>query len=303
VRFSLPGSLLVPGDFGRGLRISMSIPLEQREQLAGGLVRRLVHAKLRTCLRQRLDELETSADPAVVLGAGLIRYATVRALVYDLLPDGRAVHYRAAPGDEIPTIPEDLPANEAADNLEGLMVPYVPAARRFYMPQWVALDENDRLLVSSETVAEAYLASMQQFVKILHIAAGLAPYILVDELYQRKRQGMLGQLINQGQALARYQTAEIITQIQQRAAAQTLNRGVSISLPYFDDQALEMKDRRVEIIPAGRVQFVPAFVTLAARREMVKVDQDTRLGRNTRKHLLSELRLLEATFRGAELKR
>ena len=98
-----------------------------------------------------------------------------------------------------------------------LLVPYVPAARRFYLPQWVAFDEEDRLLVKSSNEAEAHVASMQRFLAMLHAAVALAPYIVADEEYQQKRYGMLGQLVNQGRALARYETGEIIRTIQQRA--------------------------------------------------------------------------------------
>ena len=51
---------------------------------------------------------------------------------------------------------------------------------------------------------------MQRFLCVLHAAVSLAPYIVADEEYQRKRYGMLGQLVNQGRALARYETREII---------------------------------------------------------------------------------------------
>ena len=121
-------------------------------------------------------------------------------------------------------------------------------------------------------------------------------YILADEEYQQKRYGMLGQLVNQGRALGRYQTAEIIQNIWKRARAQDLNRGLSLSLPYFDDQALEMKTYDFEIIPAGRIMFVPAFVVRSSREEQVKVAQDTRLSQSTRKYLQVELRMLEEAF-------
>jgi hypothetical protein len=175
-------------------------------------------------------------------------------------------------------------------------VPYVPAARRFYLPQWVAFDDQDGLLVSSVSEAEAHIASMQRFLRILHSAASLAPYMLADELYQRKRYGMLGQLVNQGRALARFETREIVDTVLRRSVAHDLNRGLSISLPYFDDQFLEMKTHDFDVIPAGRVMFVPAFVVLATRKEQAKVDQDTRLSRSTRNHLLNELQLLEGSF-------
>jgi hypothetical protein len=259
-----------------------------------------------------LAELEQSGNPAVAAGAGLVRHATVMHLVHNLLPAGRSVTYRAAEGEEIPTLPvgdELEPASaitaatdaiaEEGQTEEGrgeLQVPYAPAARKFYLPRWVAFDEEGRLLVNSVGEAEAHVASMQRFIGILHAAVSLASYVVADEDYQRKRYGMLGQLINQGRWLARYQTDEIIQTIKRRAAAQDLNRGLSLSLPYFDDQTLEMKMNDFEIIPAGRIMFVPAFVVRAAREEQVKVAQDTRLSHSTRNHLLSELKALEQAF-------
>jgi hypothetical protein len=190
----------------------------------------------------------------------------------------------------------DAIAEEEGRAGDELLVPYVPAARRFYLPQWVAFDDEDHLLVNTIGEAEAHLASMQRFLSILHMAVSLAPYIVADEAYQQKRYGMLGQLINQGRALARYETREIITVIQQRAAAHDLNRGLSLSLPYFDDQTLQMELHEFEIIPAGRIMFVPAFVVRAARERQAKVAQDTRLSHSTRKYVLAELKMLETAF-------
>jgi hypothetical protein len=177
-----------------------------------------------------------------------------------------------------------------------LLVPYVPYARLFYLPKWVAFDDHDGLLVNSVNEAEAHLASMQHFLVIIHSAVSLAPYIVADTDYQNKRYGMLGQLVNQGRSLARYQTLEIIQTIKHRAAAHDLNRGLSLSLPFFDDQGLEMRTHDFEIIPAGRIMFIPAFVVRASREEQAKVAQDTRLSPSSRKHLLNELKTLEQAF-------
>jgi hypothetical protein len=103
-------------------------------------------------------------------------------------------------------------------------------------------------------------------------------------------------LIDMGRALARYQTLEIIDTIKRRAAANQLNRGLSISLPFFDDQALAMKVHCFQVIPKGRVMFVPAFVVLAVHRERARVMRNTRLNDSTRHYLLSELTLLEEAF-------
>jgi hypothetical protein len=160
----------------------------------------------------------------------------------------------------------------------------------------VAFDDEDHLLVNSVSEAEAHIASMQHFLAILHAAVSLSPCIVADEVYQQKRYGMLGQLVNQGRALARYETSEIVQTITRRAAAQDLNRGLSLSLPYFDDQLLQMQTHDFEVIPAGRVMFISAFVARAARGEQAKVAQDTRLSPSTRKHLLTELKTLEDAF-------
>ena len=311
IRFMLPDQIGVEAP-AHGEAVHMPVPPEQREQLAGGLFDRQARADLGAALRQRLAELEQSPNQAVAASAGLIRHATALHMVHNMLPSGRSVRYVAAGDEEIPSIPvsDDLEPESAitattdAIAEEGqaevgrgeLLVPYVPAARRFYLPQWVAFDDEGRLLVNSANEAEAHIASMQRFLDILHAAFALALYVVADEDYQRKRYGMLGQLINQGRAFARYETGEIIRTIQQRAAAHDLNRGLSLSLPYFDDQALALQTHDFEVIPAGRIMFVPAFVVRAARERQAKVAQDTRFSPSTRKHLLAELKVLEQAF-------
>jgi hypothetical protein len=177
-----------------------------------------------------------------------------------------------------------------------LLVPYVEAARRFYLPQWVAFDDQGHLLVGSVSEAEADISSMQRFLSVLHTAVGLAPYMVADEEYQQKRNGILGQLVNQGRALAHYQVQEIIQTIKKRADSNDLNRGLSLSLPYFNDQSLTLESYKFEVIPAGRIMFVPAFVVRAARAQEAKIAQDTRLSQSTRRHLLEELKMLEGAF-------
>lgn len=311
VRFSLPEQVVIrPGEAGGGTLAA--VPPEEREQMAGGLVGRLTHRDLRAAIRQRLAELSQSENPAVAASSELLRYAGVINMIYDMLPAGRSVRYRAPEEGGIPFDPieEDLePASAITASTDAiaeegsaeagrgeLIVPYVPAARRFYLPRWVAFDQDDRLLVGSSMEAEAHIASMQRFVSILHAAVSLAPYVVADEEYQRKRYGMLGQLVNQGRAFARYQTREIISTILHRARSGDLNRGLSLSLPYFDDQDLVLQTRDFEVIPAGRIMFVPAFVVRAAREEQAKVAQDTRLSPSSRAHLIQELRMLEEAF-------
>jgi hypothetical protein len=294
----------------------VAVPSQQREQVIGSVINRLTRTDTRTIVRQRLYELEGSNKVGINIAARLTRYATVAYMVYGMLPSGRSVHYLASEGEEIPTIPvEDqiqpesaitqasdaIAEDGASDEQRGeLQVPFVPYARRFYLPQWVALDDQGHLLVNSANEAEAHIASMQSFLFVLHSAVSVAPYMIADPEYQQKRYGMLGQLINQGRALALFETMEMIQTIKRRAAAHDLNRGLSLSMPYFDDQDLEMRTRDFEVIPAGRIMFVPAFVVRGARQEQVKVAQDTRLSHSTRKYLFAELSALEKGFLSPE---
>ncbi len=312
IRFTLPDRVIGPGSDAQ----PVAVPADQREQSAGGagLFDRFSKTELYKVVRNRLNELEQSPNRELRLSGQLLRFATTHHLVHNLLPAGRSVTYVAAEDEAIPTMPAggqleaasaitattDAIAEEGASDAEAgrgeLLVPYVAYARQFYLPQWVALDDRDHLLVNSINEAEAHLASMQRYMNVLHIALSLAPYIVADEDYQRKRYGLLGQLINQGRALARYETIDIVETIKRRAARHELNRGLSLSLPYFDDQTLKMELNNFEVIPAGRIMFVPAFVVRAAREEQAKVSEDTRLSASTRKYLLAELKMLEEAF-------
>jgi hypothetical protein len=310
VKFTLPDRVAVQKD--AEVKTSV-VPGEAREQMTGGLMDRLTRTDLRTALRLRLGELEQSTNRSISVSASLLRHAVVRHMVHNMLPAGRTVHYTVNEGEEIPSIPvksdwEPASAITAAtdaitaEDERGeagrgeLLVPYVEAARRFYLPQWVAFDDEGNLLVGSVNEAEADIASMQRYLSVLHAAVGLAPYMVADEEYQRKRYGILGQLVNQGRALALYQVEEIIETIKKRATSHDLNRGLSLSLPYFNDQTLTMEDYRFEVIPAGRIMFVTAFVVRAAREQEAKIAQDTRLSQSTRKHLLVEMHSLEKAF-------
>jgi len=310
VRFTLPDRVVVSIQDGEAK--PASVPSESREQITGGLMDRLMRTDLRTALRLRFGELEQSSNRAVSVSAALLQHAVVSHMVHNMLPSGRTVQYVAAEGEEIPSIPvhgdlepesaitattDAIAIEEGGEAGRGeLLVPYVESARHFYLPQWVAFDDEGHLVVGSVNEAEANIASMQRYLSVLHIAVGMAPYMVADEEYQLKRYGILGQLVSQGRALARYQVGEIVNTIQRRAASHDLNRGLSLSLPYFNDQTLAMENYGFEVIPSGRIMFVPAFVVRAAREQEAKIAQDTRLSQSTRKHLLAELATLEKAF-------
>lgn len=304
-RFALPDRVVT--QFSQNGKDSTTIIPESERQVR---LRSLISGDVREALLQRLNELEKSTNDGIAIGAGLLRYAAATHMIHNLLPAGRVVIYRACDDELIPTIPVEDNSPESAiaqasdaiaedggkDDRGEVQTPFVPAARKFFLPQWVAFDEEGNLLVGSVKEAEAHVQSMQRYTMILHRALSLAPYISADEEYSRKRYGILGQLINQGRALANFKTSEIIAEIKSRVEKQSLNRGLSVTLPYFDDQTLESETSNIEIIPAGRIMFLPAFVVRAVRGEQVKVAQDTRLNASTRRHLLSQLKMLEAVF-------
>jgi len=266
LRFSLPDQVI--GEAGRGKQV-MQVPTDLREQKIGGLMDSLNISDL----KQRLLELENMTDQAVSTGAKLLRHAIASFLVHGKLPKGRRVDTPVQDGETISAY-----------------------ARRFFLPQWIAFDEQDNLLVKSIEEAEADITAIQNYLVTLEGAAILAPYMVGDREYHRLWNGMVDQLSDQGCAYARFKTNEMIRIIQRRAASNNLNRGLSLSLPYFDHKFLEIRFREVQVIPVGRVQFVPAFVVIASRMEQIKVEHDPDLDSITRKQLLAELKSLEIAF-------
>ena len=310
VQFSLPDRVVMSVK-QVGQNATVTIPDAQRTQHLGGVGDGLLRHDVHEPILHRLRELEQSPDQAISTSASLIRFAAATHLVSNMLPAGRNVEYRAMDDESIPSIPVEDNAPESAITQESdaiaeqgaadagrgeLQSPFVPAARRFYLPQWVAFDLDGKLLAGSEKEAEAQIQSMQRYVQILHRASSLASYMVACDDYQRKRYGILGQLINQGRALANYKTKEIILVIKDRSEKGSMNRGLSITMPYFDDQNLVMAELRFDVIPRGRIMFIPEFVVRAARDEQAKVAQDTRLNSSTRKHLLEQLGSLETAF-------
>lgn len=73
-----------------------------------------------------------------------------------------------------------------------------------------------------------------------------------------------------GQAEALRQLDDLIDGIRSRAQAHRLYRGFRLSLPYFDDRTMSLRVREFEVIPFGRLPSVPAFVALAAERELAR---------------------------------
>lgn len=173
-----------------------------------------------------------------------------------------------------------------------LMRSVLPAGRR----EGVIFDENNNLLVNSIGEAKEKISAMRHSLDTLEHAQALAPYITADNDFQCKRHGLVGQMGSQGRALAHHELGEIIRLIRRRVEAHALNRGFTLSLPYFDDQNLEMKIHSFEVIPAGRVGFDPFFVVWAARYQQSEISNQKKMSPSTRDHLLDLLKTLERAF-------
>jgi hypothetical protein len=307
IHFTLPDRVTLPGN-----KDSLMVLGSMRQQRVGNIRTRLAGTSIHDILRRRLAELEQSNNLAVIISAELIRYSTAIHMIHYMLPSGKIVHYLPIEEGDIPSIPTndasepesaitaatDAISESGSEELGrgGLQVPYVSKARRFYLPQWVAFDDELNMLVKSTEEAEAHIASMQRFLDVLFAVRSLAPFMIADDEFEKKRYGMLGQLVNQGRALALYMNKEIIRLVKERASAQSLNRGLSLRLPYFDDQDLRIKTYNFVVIPAGRIMFVPAFVVRAALEESAKIAQDTRYSTSTKRHLIAELQTLGEAF-------
>lgn len=280
LRFRLPTKVVLSST-GNGAKHPVALPLEFLEQNLTGLIHRGSPARLRTEFRKRMADLELSRFSAVAAGARLTRYAVANHLVYNMPPDCNPA-FRKPSRKTSP-----LPAQSRKSVRR-------TSSSVHFMPEWTVIQDG-RLTVDSTKTAEEHIAQMQMYLGGLHLAVSLAPYMFSDAEYQLRRNGMLAQLIQQAQALAVYQTGEIVIKIRRMASEGRLDMGLSLSIPYFDDQALEMKLHEFSVIP-GRTQFVPAFVALATRREQTCVAQDTRWSQSTRIHLLSILKDLERAF-------
>jgi len=106
--------------------------------------------------------------------------------------------------------------------------------------------------------------------------------------------------VSRGRSLAQQAVLELIDEMARRAAGHQLDRGVRLSFPYFDDRRLSLRWRDFTVIPRGRILFVPAFVVIAAEREIERVRLDRQFSESTREHLVDLLERLRQAFSSSE---
>ncbi len=102
--------------------------------------------------------------------------------------------------------------------------------------------------------------------------------------------------VARGQDLALRAVEELIEELGRRAASHQLDRGIRLSLPFYDDRRQSLRWRDFTVIPPGRIMFVPAFVVIAAEREIGRVQADRQYTETTRRHLVEVLEILRRAF-------
>jgi hypothetical protein len=260
LNFSLPESIFLPGDRPGEYRCA-DVPAEFRREEVAGFLGRLPLGDVRSDFRRRLARLGESAYPAVAVSASLLRFAIARHIVRDRV------------------------ASPAGEEFTAEREPVSPAGESI----------RETVQLPTPEAMERRLGLYRESLDTLHLALTLAPCIYTDGEYQLKRAGILSRLIPLGRRLAHLRVQEMIAVIGRRAQAGELNLGLQLSLPYFDERALEMKLYEFDVIP-GRTMFVPAFVALAALREEEKIERSDALNPSTRMHLLEELKTLRRAF-------
>jgi hypothetical protein len=257
--FSFPSYVLYRGDPENKL-VAMDIPTGYRAQSVVDAPVGWGRKDIRGNFRRRISQLDHSTYPGVAYAAGLLRYSFADQLINRLS--------------------------------QGAVSTLNPSAE---FPEWVVIQEN-RLMVPSVERAEARIAAMRRYLSALALAISLAPYFYTSDAYQSRRIGMLVQLADQGRSLAMYQADQLIHKIRQWSAEHRLDRGLRLSVPYFDDQSLGMRLYSFEVIPVGRTPFIPAFLVLALERELARLKENQSLIEDTRIHLLSLLATLREAF-------
>jgi hypothetical protein len=233
------------------------VPAAKRNQTSSGWFWWIARKDSLSALHQRLFKLENSSDRQVAAGAGLIRHTTALYMLQRLKPRIKKI-------------------------------------KNVLLEERFQLQESNPILTLQET--EVLVADLQGMLGELNKAARLAPFIIANPTYPTRQTELTDILSQQGRALARCQNAEMVQTIRERAARHDLNRGLSLSLPYYDDRTLRLKTYDFVVIPVARIPFMAEFVVRAAEREKTQVWQDPSLSQSTRVHLVKELEYLRKSF-------
>ncbi len=171
-------------------------------------------------------------------------------------------------------------------------LPNEPTLREHY----TAFEKQGQLRVSDLNSAVAVVEHLSRFVHALHQIEELYPAWQTHDQYSEKHALLTTHLIDQGRALANYQTQKIIQDIQMSWKTGEMTRGLTIFLPYLDERQSNMEEYKIVVIPAGRILFRPEFIVGACRVTERQVRSDSNLSQATRWQLLSQLDTIIQAF-------
>jgi hypothetical protein len=153
--------------------------------------------------------------------------------------------------------------------------------------------ENGRLKMDSRVTAEVWLKDQKYKLDLLDTAAQICPAVTDMVVYRQSSARLMRLIENQGKWLSAFLLNELVADFDRLLKENSLNRGISFSLPYFDDRTLDVCYYNFSAIPAGRVMYTPAFVLLAIQKEGVRLFHNSQLSPNSRENLLQTLSAIQ----------
>jgi hypothetical protein len=169
------------------------------------------------------------------------------------------------------------------------LVEYI-AAREILMRHVPDLDQP---LQTIDGQAETRVNQLSQYIQWLHTVEALYPGWTSADLYNEKYGQLVDLLTDQGRALAHQYTGDLIREVQESSRGGL--RGLTLFIPYLDEQLYRMTTYEVVVIPRSRIPYRPQFVVSACRIAQQEVRKNPRLSQSTRWQLVLQLdRVIQA---------
>ena len=159
-----------------------------------------------------------------------------------------------------------------------------------------AFDKLGQLIAPDEPSADALVRRLSDGLQWLGTVERLFPGWITHDRYNEELEALSSCLIEQGRALAMHYTRQIVSEVQHSWWSGKLTRGLTLYIPYLDENRFRMRQYDVVVIPTGRILFRPEFVVGACRVSQHKVRKDAALSQATRWQLLSQLELIIQAF-------
>lgn len=251
-------------------------------------------------LIKRFEELQSSANIAVATCAEILRYR----VALELLPTMPDSQNEFMPPDDI--ILQNMPFLEVdlGQVYKSFYKAEIPHWNSYKFDEKKTFPNEDCILIGLDnyslsamnTTDEQFMSQIYNQIQLLATAFVIEPAVLEEARFQSFYSSVIHQWVIQCQAYVENLMKQIIQKIQRRVAENSLNRGLSLSLPYFDYQAMQINNLEIEIIPKARIPFRPEFIFQAVQETKEKINNDSKLDTETRSHLMEELDLLDKSF-------